>query len=142
MALLRKSDEQIAAKDAEKARKDAEKAAHAFAKSPQGRARAAFEQGDRFFQIDIPHSQFHATSWAVSAQAGKEYKRAPGTDVLGRIEVEGWRLEHANFVYVVLGEQSRDKLLSSGQQVAVAGEVRGIYLFRRADLAQPEGTAS
>jgi len=32
---------------------------------------------------------------------------------------------------VVQGEESRDKFLSSGQNVAVKGETRGYYIFRR-----------
>jgi hypothetical protein len=53
--------------------------------------------------------------------------------VLGRIELAGWRLEHANWVYVETGQNSRNKFLSTGQQVVTTGQVMGIYLFRRDD---------
>jgi hypothetical protein len=46
------------------------------------------------------------------------------------IESEGWHLEHAGYVYRMTGSVSRDKLLSSGQQEAIHGEVLGIYIFR------------
>jgi len=50
--------------------------------------------------------------------------------MLDSIEAEGWLLEHAGYVYRVTRTISRDKLLSSGQQEAVEGEIVGIYIFR------------
>ena len=50
--------------------------------------------------------------------------------MLGLIERAGWRLEHANWVFVQTGESAREKLLG-GQQSVVTGEISGIYLFRR-----------
>jgi hypothetical protein len=52
---------------------------------------------------------------------------------LAAIEAVGWRLEHVGYVFVVTSESSRDKLLASGQQVAVSGRTLGIYLFRNTD---------
>lgn len=49
---------------------------------------------------------------------------------LDAIERQGWKLEHAGYVFRVTGSESRDKFLASGQQEAVSGEIIGIYLFR------------
>jgi hypothetical protein len=35
-----------------------------------------------------------------------------------------------SFVFVEQGQQSRDKFMSSGQNVAIKGSVVGYYLFR------------
>jgi predicted RNA-binding Zn-ribbon protein involved in translation (DUF1610 family) len=70
-------------------------AVHGSPERPQRRASQAFDRGDEFFQIELPHSSLSRT------------------DLLGRIEDAGWRLEHADWV--------------------VAGEIVGIYLFRRDD---------
>jgi predicted RNA-binding Zn-ribbon protein involved in translation (DUF1610 family) len=51
---------------------------------PQRRASQAFDRGDEFFQIELPHSSLSQT------------------DLLGQIEDAGWRLEHAD--WVVTGE--------------------------------------
>ena len=40
---------------------------------------------------------------------------------------------NGSFVFVETGQQSRDKLLSSGQNVSVAGSTIGYYLFRRSE---------
>jgi hypothetical protein len=41
-------------------------------------------------------------------------------------------LVNGSFVFVETGQQSRDKFMSSGQNVAVSGTVVGYYLFKRA----------
>lgn len=50
--------------------------------------------------------------------------------ILDSIEAEGWVLKHAGYVYRITRSFSRDKLLSSGQQEAVEGQIVGIYIFR------------
>ena len=42
----------------------------------------------------------------------------------------------ADFPFVTTGQQSRDKFLSSGQNVAIAGTVLGYYVFKRCDANQ------
>ncbi|SOD83020.1 hypothetical protein SAMN06272781_7999 [Streptomyces sp. 1222.2] len=44
----------------------------------------------------------------------------------------GWKLHTAQYIHVQLGEESRDKWLSSGQRVAIKGKIVGMYLFERA----------
>lgn len=75
-----------------------------------------------------------------SATAGKIRQKLTRTDLLGQIEEAGWRLEHANWVYIQTGQNSRDKFLASGQHVVVTGEVLGIYLFRRDDARAKRAT--
>ena len=110
-----------------------EKAERKFAKTPMGQARQAFADGDQFFQVELPQSQVKGY---VAAMIGAGSYRAPekvkGTDTLGAIAAEGWRLIHADWVFVQTGQESRDKFMASGQQVAIRGEVIGIYLFERA----------
>jgi hypothetical protein len=53
------------------------------------------------------------------------------TDVLGQIEEVGWHLEHASWLFVQTGMNSKDKVLSAGQWTNASGEVVGVYLFRR-----------
>lgn len=129
MALFKqKTEEELAAAAARAAEQ-------AFWASPQGRATKAFDRGDEFLQIEIPHSSVTGFTNAAfnSTTAGKIRQKLTRTDLLGQIEEAGWHLEHADWVYIQTGQNSRDKFLASGQHVVVTGEVIGIYLFRRDD---------
>ena len=53
--------------------------------------------------------------------------------VLNAVCSEGWELINGSFVFVEEGSQSRDKFMSSGQNVAVKGRTLGYYLFRRCE---------
>jgi ribosomal protein S27E len=121
--------------DEERAADATRKGEAAFWASPQGKAAQAFERGDEFFQIEIPHSSVTGFTNAAfnSATKGKIRRSLTRTDLLGQIEETGWRLQHADWVYIQTGQNSRDKFLASGQHVVVTGEVIGIYLFRRDD---------
>ena len=44
-----------------------------------------------------------------------------------------WHLEHAWWVFMETGQNSRDKFLAFGQQTVVTGDVIGVYLFRNND---------
>lgn len=124
--------------EAEKAAMAARKADEAWQRSPQGKAVAAYNRGDEFFQVEIPHASITGFTNAAfnAATAGTVRRQPTRTDLLGQIEEAGWRLEHADWVYVQTGQNSRDKFMASGQQVVVTGEVLGIYLFRRDDGRQ------
>jgi hypothetical protein len=91
-------------------------------------ARSAHQAGARIFQIALPLSQTVAT---FSARADSGTSTAEHGTVLDAVESEGWRLEHANYVYRITGSVILDKFLPSGQQEAVSGEIIGVYLFRR-----------
>lgn len=53
--------------------------------------------------------------------------------VLNSVCHEGWELVNGSFVFVEEGQQSRDKFMSSGQNVAIKGTTVGYYLFKRCD---------
>jgi hypothetical protein len=70
-------------------------------------------------------------------------KTADPTVILNSVCNEGWELVNGSFAFVETGQQSRDKFMSSGQNVAVSGATVGYYLFKRceakrvATLAEP-----
>ncbi len=53
--------------------------------------------------------------------------------VLNSVCREGWELVNGSFVFVETGQESRDKFLSYGQNVAIKGTTVGYYLFRRTE---------
>jgi hypothetical protein len=53
------------------------------------------------------------------------------SEILNAVCGQGWELVNGSFVFVEEGAQSRDKFMSSGQNVAVKGKTVGYYLFRR-----------
>lgn len=102
-----------------------------FAASPPGRALAAYERGDLFFQASISASQVEG--WAEPDPKKKNdtvvVRTFNSPDVLGQIEEIGWRLEHVSWVH----EQIHMKTSEVGNRSSarVVGSVTGIYLFRR-----------
>jgi hypothetical protein len=97
-------------------------------------ARAAAQSRDPVLQVILPLLGTDRSLLGMFT-GGKDDMRRWGTHhgaTLSAIEAEGWRLEHADYVFHETGSVSRDKLLSSGQTAAVTGEVVGIYIFRRA----------
>jgi len=126
--------QQQAAEAAEAKRRAAQE--KAFLASPIGRATTAFEGGAGFFHIQLEMSEIGRSgfdAFGYSGSLGVERRRGGHTDVLAQIEEVGWRLEHVGYVFQETGQQSRDKLLSSGQQVATYGKTVGHFLFRRAE---------
>jgi len=127
-----------AREEARQAKQDTEQREQAereFRNSPVGRATTAYEQGAGFFQIELEVSEV-ARSFLASNYQGYSVRRREGpghADALSEIESVGWHLAHVGFVYVMTGQVSRDKILSSGQEVGVMGKTMGIYLFRRVD---------
>jgi hypothetical protein len=111
---------------AAKARADA-----AFAASPLGRARLAFQRGDRYFQAELEVSQLTGTASMFGSSENGMTRREDQVDLLGRIEDEGWHLEHAGFVFVETGSTSTDRMFATGQGTVTRGVVTGVYLFSR-----------
>lgn len=143
MAFMKKTEEERAAQEAAKAQRRATEAAEreqkqrereraAFLASPVGQARTAFEQGDRVFQVEFEVMKQTAEIVAMMGSFNTSKANSP-TAVLNAIVAEGWELINGSFVFVVQGEQSRDKFMASGQNVAVKGATVGYYLFRRAE---------
>jgi hypothetical protein len=103
-----------------------------FWATPYGQARAAKQAGERYFQIELQLDSSEQTAWskAVADRRGKTQHYSGQATILTNIEKEGWELMHAGFVFKETGQVSRDKLLSSGQQVSTWGSTFGVYLFR------------
>ena len=125
----RKALEQ-AEKEREKAEQKAERESRAFEFSPQGRARRAYEAGDEVFQYSMDVMNQTAVIVKMVGSAAPQTTSDPSA-VLNAVCREGWELVNGSFVFVEQGQQSRDKFMSSGQNVAIKGETVGNYLFRR-----------
>lgn len=142
MAIFKsKSPEEEAAKAAQRAVAQAEKEARraavqaereraAYARSPVGLADAAYQRGDHVFQYEHDVMSQQAVIVAMIGSANTKTSADP-SEILNAICKQGWELVSGSFVFVVHGEQSRDKFMSSGQNVAVKGSTVGYYLFRR-----------
>lgn len=140
---LRKSPEERAAKTAQREQADAGKAEQkrrqqleaqkrAFFATPAGKARDAFEDGDHVFQYAI--DVMTQTAIVVAMIGSNTSKRTTDpVDVLNSVCREGWELVNGSFVFIEEGQQSRDKFMSSGQNVATKGTTMGYYLFRRCE---------
>jgi hypothetical protein len=104
----------------------------AFARSPAGRARSAFTRGDHVFQCSV---DVMSQRGVIVAMVGSSTvtKSSDPSDCLNSVCREGWELVNGSFVFVEQGQESRDKFLSSGQNVAVKGATIGYYLFKRCE---------
>lgn len=114
-----------------------ERAAQEHAASPVGRAKAACERGDRFFQIQLPVSALSGErSFFGSTDNRIEPLRNPRVDgkpdILTQIEDVGWRLEHVGYVFVATGATSSSRMIATGQATVTEDQINGIYLFRSA----------
>jgi hypothetical protein len=148
--LIRKTAEQ---KEADRQRKVAARAEAARAKgaqererlrlaflaTPVGQARTAFGEGDAVFQASFDVMSQEAIIVAMVGSTTKKQANDP-TAILNAICREGWELVNGSFVFVEEGQQSRDKFMSSGQNVATKGRTFGYYLFKRceANWREPE----
>lgn len=133
----RTEKEQARAAAEAEARRAADAAAQAraaaeYAASPPGRAAAAYQRGDAFFQLELdisalsgPTSFFGSSANAITSHTGAH-------DVLGTVEAQGWHLEHVGYVFVETGATTTNRVLGTGQGMVTQGVIRGIYLFRRA----------
>jgi len=141
MGVLKKSPEdraaqeerkrqQQAAKKQETEQREFEKAWNTFWASPAGQARRAFGNGDHVFQFSIDVMNQKAIIVAMIGSTTSKREADP-TSVLNSVCHEGWELVNGDFVFISRGQQSRDKFMSSGQNVAVAGTVMAYYLFKR-----------
>lgn len=130
MGLFSSSPEERAEKERQKSEAAKRKADAEFSASPPGRARAAREAGATIFQIDLPLSKTTGVAIPLTGTYAMTSPTESYANLLQAVEDQGWKLEHAGYVYRVTGSVSRDKFLASGQQEAVHGEIVGIYLFR------------
>ncbi|MFD5097887.1 hypothetical protein [Streptomyces albidochromogenes] len=141
--ISKKSPEQQAQAAAEKERKqrEAEEKRHAdrlererqaFMSTPVGQARQSFERGDLVFQCSLDAMSQQAIIVAMVGSATAQRTNDPVV-ALNAVCHEGWELVNGSFVFVEQGQQSRDKFMSSGQNVAVKGQTVGYYLFKRCE---------
>jgi hypothetical protein len=116
----------------EERRAKEKRAAHAkYLASPVGKAEAAYQAGQMFFQLTTNISQVDGQSSDWNYSQSTRTRRFNATDTLGQVEEMGWHLEHVGYVFVETGEVARTKALSSGSVTRTQGYVEGIYLFRR-----------
>ena len=100
-------------------------------RTPVGQARAAFERGDHLFQYDHDVESQNAVIVSMVGSTTTRSSSDP-SEILNAVAREGWELVNGSFIFREQGHQSRDKFMSSGQNVAVKGTTVGYYLFRRA----------
>lgn len=149
MALLeRKTAEEKEAirqqKEAEKAEaarvreaNEQERQSQLFLATPVGQARTAFEEGDHVFQASFDVMSQEAIIVAMVGSSTRKKANDP-TVILNAICREGWKLVNGSFVFVEEGQQSRDKFMASGQNVATKGRTFGYYLFDRCEANRRE----
>jgi repressor of nif and glnA expression len=135
------SDNRQARKAAEKAETEQRKAvAHQykekvkeeerFRESPAGKARVSYQRGDNLFQVSFDIEKVQANV-AVMVSAFTTRSANDVSEVLNSIVAEGWDFSTLSTAFVSEGEESRDKFLASGQQVAIRGRLVGTYVFTR-----------
>jgi hypothetical protein len=117
MPLFQKDPEKEKAREEAQAAKEEARKARKFQQSSQGLARAAREAAQLFFQVALPISHTDRTvASLLSGDVSTKTRAESGqTNVLESIKAEGWRLEHAGYIFQETGSVSRDKLLSSSQ---------------------------
>ena len=118
-----------------------EQALAGFWASPAGQARTAYSEADHVFQCSFDVINQEAIIVAMVGSNTRQQHANP-TAILNTVCREGWELVNGDFVFVMRGQQSRDKFMSSGQNVAVSGTVMGYYLFKRCEANRlPEAEA-
>lgn len=126
-------------KAAERAQRDYEQ----WLQTPPGQARLAYQRGDVVLQIALDLAEHRGTiATLASPMPQGAYHSTRSNDVssmLNRICAEGWDLINGTVVFVPTTQASRDKLSSSGQQVAISGRTVGYYLFRRREGVLEDG---
>jgi hypothetical protein len=143
MPFKRKTDEQRAHEAAvkEQQRREAEartqaeqreRVKQAFFRSPAGGARQAFERGDHVFQYAIDVMSQKAVIIPMVGGTTTSTTSDP-VAILNSVCHEGWELVNGSFVFVEHGQESRDKFMASGQNIAVKGATVGYYLFKRCE---------
>lgn len=100
---------------------------------PVDLAETLHRQGRQVFQVSVDLLEQEAVIVPMVGSATRQHVIDPN-DLLNAICAIGWDLVSASMVFVSEGEQSRDKFLSSGQNVAVEGRTVGYYVFRRASV--------
>src|ERR1700722_9698861 len=98
-----KQQERRAQEEARQAQAQREAQARYLA-SPVGKAEAAYQAGQMFFQLTTNISQIEGRSSDFNYSQSTQTRRFNATDTLGQIEEMGWHLEHVGYVFVETGE--------------------------------------
>jgi hypothetical protein len=129
---LAEKERQRAQKEREKAERQAQREREEFLRTPVGQAHSAYQRGDHVFQYSLDVMNQGAVIVAMVGSSTTKRTSDP-SEVLNAVCAQGWELVTGSFVFVHEGEQSRDKFMSSGQNVATKGRIEGFYLFKRCD---------
>jgi hypothetical protein len=144
MALVKRKTEEEKAQDAaikqqrrreDEARKRAEqiqRARRAFFATPAGQARLAYDRGDHVFQYAHDVMSQRAIIVAMVGSSTSSSTADP-VAILNSVCREGGEIVNGSFVFVEQGQESRDKFMASGQNVAIKGVTVGYYVFKRCD---------
>lgn len=132
-----RKEEEARLKVAQREADQLQKLRREFLASPVGQAQTAFERGDHVFQYSINVMTQQAIIVAMVGSSTSKKTTDPA-EVLNAVCAAGWELVNGSFVFVEEGQQSRDKFLASGQNVAVKGTTYGYYLFRRCEANRRE----
>ncbi len=103
-----------------------------FDASPAGAATAAKQAGERFLELQLEVGG-HAGSAMWGATEGRRTAHS-SAGILAEVERLGWRLEHANYFFMITGETSSQRVFLTGEATAVNGVTVGAYLFRNTDV--------
>lgn len=107
---------------------------------PVDRARAAFENGDQFFQAQLVVNEVTVIFPSMTTVDNRMNETEGLARLLGDIESIGWRLEHSGYTFM---EKASIKGVVHGGRGATwaAGQTIGIFLFRRAGMTPLEQLA-
>ena len=78
-----------------------------------GAATAALEAGQRFLEVQLEVGGVAGS--AGFGMASHSLHVMSSADTLAEIERLGWRLEHANYLYLITGESSSARFLGTGE---------------------------
>lgn len=112
--------------DDKKAQRAAEKVEREFWQSPQGRARAAYQNGDGYFEFVGVAAQTDGSLMGPSAHMRKDKGQSARLDVLSQITDEGWRLVHMTTVWAGGAQAFQGGTFSTSK-----GQLINTYLFER-----------
>lgn len=106
---------------------------------PVDRARAAFDNGDRFFQAQLVVNEVTLIYPSLTRTDNRMNETEGLASLLGDIESVGWRLEHVGYTFM---EKAAIKGIQNSREARwTAGQTIGIYLFRRAGMTPLEQLA-
>ena len=131
MAIFRgKSLEEKAADERRKDEEREQKEHERWVRSAPGQARLSYERGDVVFQCAVDLAVHRGVIVPMTGGFTSTQDKDP-SKVLNEVCAEGWVLATGSVVFVPSRQESRDKLLASGQQTTISGSTMGYYLFRR-----------